>query len=108
MQADRKLVSHGGTLGTAACTTAEGILSADATPSLDCSTAGILVYPDGCLTAGYPIRLGAVTVVKKVLRSALGTPDEDPSDGHFAAAGCVFLGVRLPAAVEYVPECPYH
>ena len=92
----------------AVCTTAAVMLSADAAPSLDCSTAGMLVYPDGCLTAGYPIRLGAVTVVKKILRSALGTPDEDPSDGHFAAAGSVFLGVRLPAAAEHVTECPYH
>ena len=92
----------------AACTTAAGILSTDAAPSLDCSTAGMVVHPDGCLTDGYPICLGAITDVKEVITSALGAHDEDPSDGHFADDGHAFLGVRLPAGVEHVPECPYH
>ena len=75
---------------------------------LGVSTTGMLVYPDGCLTAGYPIRLGAVTGVIEVLASAFRALDEDPSDGHFADAGRAALDMRLPAVIELVPVCPYH
>ena len=107
MQAARNLASCGGTLGTAACTPAAGSLDTIATPSLDCSTAGMLVYPDGCLTARYPICLGAVTDAKEVLASLLGVPEKDPNDGHFANIGHTILGVRLSPAAEHVPECLY-
>ena len=40
------------------------------------------MHSDGCLTARYPICLGAVAGVIGVLTSALGADDEDPSDGH--------------------------
>ena len=64
------------------------------------------MYPDGCLTAGYPIRLGAVTGVTGVLISVLGAGDEDSSDGCFADAGRASLHVALPAVAELMPACP--
>ena len=67
----------------------------------------MLVYPDGCLTAGYPIRLGAAAGVVEVLTSAFGAIDEDTSDGCFADAGHAPLHVRLPAVAELVPVCSY-
>ena len=48
---------------------------------------GMLVYPNGCLAAGYPRCLGAVTGVTGVLTSVLGADSEDPSDVCFADAG---------------------
>ena len=92
-------------LGTAARTPAAGSLATIATPSLYCSTAGMLVYPNGCLMAGYPIRLGVVTNAKEVLASALDAPDEDPSDDHFADANHAILDMGLPTAAEHVPGC---
>ena len=89
-------------------TISAGILSTDAAPSLDCFAVGMLVYPDGCLTAGYPIRLGAVKAVIEVLTSALGADDEDPSDGCFSDAGRASLHVRLPDVAKLVPVCSYH
>ena len=62
----------------------------------------MLVYPDGCFTAGYPIHLGVVTDSKEVLAFA---PDQDPSDDHFANAGHAILGKGLPTAVGHVPGC---
>ena len=75
---------------------------------LEVATTGMLVYPDGCLTAGYPIRLGAAAGVVEVLTSAFGAIDEDTSDGCFADAEHASRGMRLPAVVELVPVCPYH
>ena len=69
---------------------------------------GMLVYPDGCLTTGYPIRLGAVTGVAGVLTSVLGADGEDSSDVCFAGTGHAFLCVELPAVAELVPACSYH
>ena len=66
------------------------------------------MYPDGCLTAGYPMRLGAVTSVIGVFTSALGADDEGLSDGCFADAGHASLHVRLPAVAELVLVCSYH
>lgn len=103
MHAARKLASCGGTLGTAARTPAAGSLTTIAAPSLDCSTAGMLVYPDGCPTTGYPIRLGVVTDATEVLASALDAPDEGPSDDHFTDADPAILDMGLPTAAEHVP-----
>ena len=68
----------------------------------------MLVYPDGCLAAGYPIRLGAAAGVVEVLASAFGATDEDPSRGCFADTERASCGMRLPAVAELVPVCPYH
>ena len=74
---------------------------------LGVSTTGMLVYPDGCLTTGYPIRLGAITGVTGVLTSALDADDEDSKDACFVDAGHASLHVRLPAVAELVPVCSY-
>ena len=39
---------------------------------LEVATTGTLVYSDGCLTARYPIHLGATAGVVEVLASAFG------------------------------------
>ena len=53
---------------------------------LEITTASSLVYLDCCLTAGYPIRLGAGAGIVEVLASAFDAVDVDPSDGRFADA----------------------
>ena len=106
-QAARKLASCGGLLGAPAHTPAAGCLASIATLSLDCSTRGTLVYPDGHLTAGYSTRLGVVAGAKEVLASIHDAPDEDPNDDHFADASHVMLGMELPAAAEHVPRYPH-
>ena len=103
-QAARKLASCGGSLGAPAHTPATGCLASIATPSLDYSTRGMLVYPDGRLTTGYSTCLGVAVGAKEVLASIHDAPDEDPSDDHFADAGHVMLGMELPAAAEHVPR----
>ena len=65
----------------------------------------MLEYPDGCLTAGYPTRLGALPDAKEVVACALDAPDEDPSGNHVSDAGRATFSLRLPAAAEHVPEC---
>ena len=75
---------------------------------LEVAAAGMLAYPDGCLSAGYPIRFGAAAGVVEVLASAFGAVDEDPSGGRFADAERASRGMRLPAVAELVPVCPYH
>ena len=65
----------------------------------------MLEYPDGYLTAGYPTRLGALADAKEVVACALDAPDEDPSSNHITDAGRAIFSLRLPAAVEHVPEC---
>ena len=66
------------------------------------------MYPDGCLTAGYPICLGAGAGVIEVLASTFDAVDVDPSDGCFADAERASCNVRLTAVMELVPVCPYH
>ena len=88
-------------LGAAARTPATDCLATIATPSLDYSTRGMLVYPDGRFTAGYSTHLGVVAGAKEVLASI---HDEDSNDDHFAGAGHVMLGMELPAAAEHVPR----
>ena len=75
---------------------------------LEITTASLLMYPDGCLTARYPIHLGAGAGVVEVLASTFDVVDVDPSDGHFADAEHVSCDVRLTVVVELVPVCPYH
>ena len=100
-QAARKLASYSSLLDAPAHTPATGCAASIATPSLDYSTRGMLVYPDGCLTAGYSTHLGGVAGAKEVLAS---THDEVPNDDHFAGAGHVMLGMAVPAAAERVPR----
>ena len=64
----------------------------------------MLEYPDGCLTAGYPTRLGVLADAKEILACALDAPDEDPSDSHISDAGHADFSLRLPAAAEHVLE----
>ena len=66
------------------------------------------VYPDGCLTAGYPKCLGAVTGVTGVLASVLGADGEGPSEVCFADAGHASLCMGLPVAAGLMPVCSYH
>ena len=100
-QAARKLASCGGSLDAPAHTPATGCPTSIATPSLDYSTRGMLVYPDGRLTAGYSARLGAVAGAKAVLASM---HVEVPNDDNFADAGHVMLGMMLPATAGLVPR----
>ena len=66
----------------------------------------MLEYPDGCLTAGYPIRLGAVTGAKEVLASTLDAPDGDPSDDHFAMLIMQYLGLGMIRIPHCAPTRP--
>ena len=100
-QAARKLASCDGLLGAPAHTPAAGCLASIATPSLDYSTRGMLVYPDDRLTARYSNRWGVVAGAKEDLASI---HDEDLNDDHFAGASHVMLGMELPAAAEHVPR----
>ena len=75
---------------------------------LDITTASSLVYPDGCLTIGYPIHLDAGAGIVEVLASTFDAADVDPSDGRFADAERASCDVRLTAVMEFVPVCPYH
>ncbi|MCG8390893.1 MAG: hypothetical protein MJA30_35420 [Cytophagales bacterium] len=100
-QAARKLASCGSSLDAPAHTPATGCPASIATPSLDYSTRGMLVYLDGHLTARYSTHLGVATGAKEVLTSM---HDKGPNDVHFAGAGHVMLGMELPAAAEHVPR----
>ena len=100
-QAARKVASCGGSLDASTQTPSAGSPTPFSTPSLDYSCRGMLVYPDGRLTAGYSIRLGVVTGGKEVLASM---HDEDPNDDHIAGTDHVMLGMELPAAAELVPR----
>ena len=71
-------------------------------------TASLLVYPDGCLTAGYPIRLGASVGVEEVLASTVDAVDVNPSGGHFSDAEHASHGVRWTTAAELVLVYTYH
>ena len=75
---------------------------------LEIPTASSLVYPDGCLTAGYPIHLGAGAGVEEVLASTFDEVDGDPSDGRFSDAERASRDVRWTTVAELVPVCPYH
>ena len=70
-QATRKIASCIGLLDAPAQTPATDCPALFATPSLDYSTRGMLMYPDGRLTAGYSTRLGVVTGAKEVLASIM-------------------------------------
>ena len=106
-QAARKVASCGGSLDASTQTPAAGCPAPFATPSLNYSFRGMLVYPYGRLTAGYSTRLGVVTGAKEVLASMRDAPDEDPCDDHFADADHAMLGMELPAAAEHVPRPQY-
>ena len=75
---------------------------------LEITTASLLMHPDGCLTTGYPIRLGAGAGVVEVLASTFDSVDVDPSDGCCADAECASRDMRLTAVAELVQVCPYH
>ena len=60
----------------------------------------MLEYPDGCLTAGYPTRLGVLADAKEILACALDAPDEDPSGNHVSDADRAMFRLRLPAAAS--------
>ena len=68
----------------------------------------MLEYPDGYLTTRYPTRLGVLADAEEVVVCALDAPDEDPSGNHVSDTGRAMFSLRLPAAAEHVPECPYH
>ena len=68
----------------------------------------MLEFPDGCLTAGYPIRLGAAVGVVGVLASAVDAVDEDPGGFPFAYAERAPRDEGVPDGAELVPVHPYH
>ena len=70
----------------------------------------MLEYPDSCLTAGYPIRLGVTEGVAEVVASADGAvgEDEDPGGVLFADAVRVARVGRLLIDAGLVPVLPHH
>ena len=98
-QAARKVASCGDSLDVSTQTTAAGSPAPFSTPSLDCSFRGMLVYPDGRLTAGYSTHLGVVAGAKAVLAST-----HVPNDDNFEDADHVLLGMMLPAAAGLLPR----